>query len=147
MQNQLFDSLQRFHRQRQRGAAMLFAIAFIVVASLLGAAMVRMLRVEQVGVATDVLSTRALLAADSAAQRALNQLFVGSISCANLSLPANTPGFGNVSGLNNCTVAVACTPYTTPASANTYYSIITTGSCGPANDPATRRVEVLARDI
>jgi MSHA biogenesis protein MshP len=152
MPNRRFDQLQRFHPQRQRGVAMLFAIALIVVASLLGVAMMRMLRVEQLGVATEVLSTRALLAADSAAQRALGQLFGGTVTCANLSLASNamtftTSGGASITGLDNCNASVVCRSFTTPVTANTYFSIRATGSCGPASDRATRQVEVLARDF
>lgn len=129
---------------RQRGAALLFAIAILVVASLLGAAMVRMLRIEQQTVAREVLSTRALLAADSAAQRALQQLFVNSVACADLSLPVNTGGFASISGLNNCTVVVACIPYDAGGSTGLYYAINATGRCGPTGDQAVRQVEVLA---
>jgi len=146
MPNRSSPSLQRHRLRRQRGVAMLFAIAIIVVASLLGAAMVRMLRVEQEGVARDVLSTRALLAADSAAQRALYQLFVAPrVACSAINtFPSN---FAGVTGLNNCTASAACTPYQVPSSTTFYYSIRATGTCGPTNDPATRQVEVLARDI
>lgn len=126
---------------------MLFAIAIIVVASLLGAAMVRMLRIDQDAVARDVLSTRALLAADSAAQRAMNRLFVQGIACANLAQPANAINFSGVSGLDSCSAAVTCTQYTSPASADSLYTIRAIGRCGPANDQATRQVEVLARDV
>jgi MSHA biogenesis protein MshP len=151
MPNQSFDYLQRFPLRRQRGAMLLFAIAILVVASLLGVAMVRMLRVEQVGVATDVISTRALLAADSAAQRAMWQLFVANsnpttTNCNN-TVNNSTINF-TAGGLANCTATVTCTPFSAPAlSANNYFSIRATGSCGPAVDRATRQVEVLARDI
>jgi len=142
MPNQ-FKPLQTSAR-RQRGAAMLFAIAIIVVASLLGAAMVRMLRVEQVGVARDVLSTRALLAADSAAQKAMYDLFQSGSTCVS---PGPSISFTGISGLNNCSATSACTSFTATGSSKKYYSVRTTGTCGSNTDPATRQIEVLARDI
>jgi len=144
MPNRSSDFFQRFNPQRQRGAAMMFAIAIIIVASLLGAAMVRMLRVEQVGVARDVLSTRALLAADSAAQKVMYDLFQTGTACVS---PGTSISFAGVSGLNNCSATSSCTSYTATGSSKKYYSIRTTGTCGPAADPATRQIEVLARDI
>lgn len=124
---------------------MLFAIAIIVVASLLGAAMVRMLRVEQVGVARDVLSTRALLAADSAVQVALYRRFSSLTACATIN--GSAVDFAGIDGLGSCSATISCTAYTTPATANAYFSLRATGTCGPAGEAASRQVEVLAREI
>lgn len=128
---------------------MLFAIAIIVVASLLGAAMMRMLRIDQEAVARDVLSTRALLAADSAAQRAMNRIFVGgttpSQNCSNI-VNGSSITF-TVDGLRNCSATITCVPLTAPASVDNYYTVRATGRCGPVGDEATRQVEVLARDV
>lgn len=130
-----------FSRARsQRGAALLFAIAIIVIASLLGAAMARLVRIEQLGVAREVLSTRAMLAADSAAQRVLAQLFGGAACGSNM---ANYD-FAVVAGLAGCSARVDCTELASVPEAT--YAVIATGSCG-SDDPAVRRIEVLAREL
>ncbi len=133
-------------RARQRGAAMLFAIAIIVVASLLGAGIARMVRFEQLSVAREVLSTRALLAADSGAQLAVASLF-GGASCST-AVNSSSYSFNGISGLGNCSASIACTRYDASGVGvpEASYSIVATGSCG-ANDPAVRRIEMVVRDL
>jgi MSHA biogenesis protein MshP len=126
-------------RSRQRGAAMMFAIAILVIASLLGAGIAKLVRLEQLGVAREVISTRALLAADSGAQRALAQLFGGTACAANMA----DYDFSSIDGLNDCSAHIDCTLYDPGGASASMYRVVARGRCSNA-DPAARRVEVLA---
>ena len=134
--------MTRFNRER--GAALVTAIFVLVVIALLAAAMVRVLRFSDDSVAREVLSSRALMAADSGLDRTLGQLFpVGGVAqaCA----PLNWNFAASEEGLANCQVSVTCRNFT--LNAITYYELQATGECGPNDDPAVRRVRVQARSL
>lgn len=119
------------------------AIFVLVVVGLLGASMVSLLKNAEESVAREVISTRALLAAESGAQRKIQQLFPssGAASCAAIDdLPFSGPGFGN------CFVDVTCTAVS-PEGTDVYYTVTSTGRCETATDTAVRIVEVQARTL
>lgn len=127
----------------QRGSALMMAIFVLVVVGLLGASMVSLLKNADESVAREVISTRALLAAESGAQRKIQQLFPtsGAADCTTINnLPMSGPGFGN------CFVDVACAAVS-PEGTDTYYTVTSTGRCETATDTAVRVVEVQARTL
>lgn len=130
-------------KQQQSGSALMMAIFVLVVVGLLGASMVSLLKNADESVAREVISTRALLAAESGAQRKIQQLFPtsGAADCSainNLSLTG--------SGFGNCFVDVVCASVS-PEGTDTYYTVISTGRCETASDTAVRVVEVQARTL
>ncbi|HBY85826.1 MAG TPA: type II secretory pathway component, partial [Colwellia sp.] len=59
----------------QRGSALVLALFIIVVTTLLGAALVRMISANSETIAYEVIGTRAYQAAQAGAQRKLSELF------------------------------------------------------------------------
>lgn len=119
------------------------AIFVLVVVGLLGAGMVSLLKNADESVAREVISTRALLAAESGAQRKIQQLFPvsGAADCSAITnAPLTAPGFGN------CLVDVACAAVS-PEGTDTYYTVTSTGRCNTATDTAVRVIEVQARSL
>ncbi len=119
------------------------AIFVLVVVALLGAGMVSLLKNADESVAREVISTRALLAAESGAQRKIQQLFPtsGAPDCSTISnLSLTGPGFGK------CFVDVACVAVS-PEGTDTYYAVTSTGRCETASDTAVRVIEVQARSL
>lgn len=117
------------------------AVFVLVVVGLLGAGMVSLLQNADTSAAREVISTRALLAAESGAQRKIQQLFPtsGAADCsAIINQPLTGPGFAN------CYVDVACAALS-PAGTETYYTVTSTGRCVTATDTAVRVIEVQAR--
>ncbi|MGI9284536.1 MAG: hypothetical protein ACR2P1_04055 [Pseudomonadales bacterium] len=130
-------------QHKQSGSALMMAIFVLVVVGLLGASMVSLLKNADESVAREVISTRALLAAESGAQRKIQQLFPtsGAANCAAINdLSLSGPGFGN------CFVDVTCAAVS-PEGTDTYYTVTSTGRCETATDTAVRVVEVQARTL
>ena len=133
----------------QQGLSLVMAIFILVLLSLLGTAMINIIAGGTESVAREVISARALFLAESGAQRMLNETFppgsTASVTTACDSAPFNYPSFGGIEGCSNQSVTIDCTQRTVN-SAN-YYTIISTASCGPANELAVRVVEVQAKDL
>ncbi len=123
--------------KNQQGVSLILVIFIIVVLSMLGAAMLKVMSVGSDAVAREVLSTRALHAAESGAQAQLSEIFVVGGTC-----PMTVPPF---TALKGCTVAIECSSL--PVGGTNYYSIVSKGRCGPVGDQAVRRVEVQAKDV
>ncbi|MFT7131072.1 MAG: MSHA biogenesis protein MshP [Gammaproteobacteria bacterium] len=130
-------------RKQQGGMSMVLAIFVLVVMSLLGAAMVNILRSGSDSVAREVVSLRALMAAESGAQRLLNEIFPpgGATltgSCGDKNYAMN--------GLFACnTVDVSCQVLTIDSV--DYFTISSTGRCGPLGDESVRVIQVQAKGI
>ena len=129
---------QRSAPAKERGISIVLAIFVLVVLSALGASMIRLISSGADSTAREVVSTRAFLAAESGAQRMLNQIFLGA-GCADFS---NWQPGGD--GLSGCRIDVTCDAVTVDAI--NYYTLQSTGQCGPTDLPAVRIVEVQARD-
>ena len=127
--------------KKQQGLSLVMVIFIIVVLSMLGTAMLRIMAVSSDSVAREILSTRALHAAESGVQVKLNQIFIGGSGC--------STGLPSLGGLQGCSVSIEqCRTLEVPlGSGQNYYSIISVGRCGPATDQAVRRVEVQAKDV
>lgn len=128
--------------EKQRGFSLVMAIFVIVVMSLLGAALNNILSAGSDSVAREVVSARALMAAESGAQRKLNEVFP----------PGGATVIGNcnattyvMSGLFACTdVAVSCDLVTIDGV--NYITLQSIGRCGPTSDLAVRVIDVQAKD-
>lgn len=139
----------------QRGVSLVIAIFILVVLSLLGAAMINILSAGGESVAREVLSTRALFVAESGAQRALNQIFppgssVGQTAvCDTLDASAVDYPAAALAGIQGCSTLQAeidCSWANPTGSTVNYFTITSTGTCGPSGSAAVRVVEIQARD-
>ena len=134
---------------KQQGSALVIAIFIIVVMSLLGAALVNMMKSSQEGVAYEVLGTRAYTAAQSGVQWQLSEVFPldsDAIACKNQTdINNNTPTFANVQGLSQCRVSVSCTDF--ERDNIRYYIVKSTGECTLDAEVTSRTVVVDARSL
>jgi len=131
---------------KQKGSALVMAIFIIVVMTLLGSALVRMVSSNAETIAYEVIGTRAYQAAQAGAQRKLSELFP--------LLPNNGLCIGNVDydfstvkGLETCkAINVSCLESAT-VSGVTYYIVTSTGRCNVAGAYTSRQIEINARNL
>ncbi len=128
--------------KKQRGLSLVLVIFMLVVLGMLGAAMLRMMSVSSDSVAREVLSIRALHTAESGAQRKLSEIFTTGSAAANC-IPSGSYSFPALAG---CSATEVSCRYKTIGPVN-YYTIESTGKCGPTGDWAVRKVKVQAKDI
>ena len=130
-------------KKHQAGFSIVIAIFILVVLSLLGAAMINLTSTGADSVAREVISTRALMAANSGAERMLSSIF----NPGGVVLPGNCTVGNNYGamGLLGCSnVVVDCNSVN--VNGIDYFTITSTGICGPNGDEAHRVVEVQAKD-
>lgn len=134
-------NLKRPHR-KQRGAGLPLAIFIITVLALIVVTITQLQRGTAEMEIQDIQSTRAFYAAESGAQAALALLFPlsGTASACNASLYQHA---FTTNALNSCSVSVACTEQT--FGPDTYYRLVSNGTCGNGIDQSRRRIEVKAR--
>ncbi|TWX70674.1 type II secretory pathway component [Colwellia demingiae] len=131
---------------KQKGSALALSLFIIVIMTLLGTALVRMLSSNAETIVYEVLGTRAYQAAQTGSQRKLSEIFprdsVSAISC-----PANNSewDFSVINGLQGCSVEVKCTSIFFKDV--TYYTITSTGQCTVASVVTSRTIEVNARNL
>lgn len=131
---------------RQRGASVITALFVLVVLSLLAAVMLNLVSAASESVAREVTSTRALLFAESGAQRRLSEIFADGATCGACSGAATLVDYGAPGNwLGSCSASVSCCTQT-PGDGRTYYQINSEGRCGAGDDRATRVIQVQARD-
>jgi len=132
------------NRLKQQGSSLVIAIFIIIVLSLLGAALVRMLNSSAETIVYEVYGTRALQAAQSGLQKKLADLFPLSVG-PTCNLVNEDKDFSNTPGLDNCSYAASCVSNTNGSI--TTYTITSTGSCSIAGIVTSRKLEVVARDL
>jgi MSHA biogenesis protein MshP len=129
---------------QQAGSALVIAIFVIVVLSVLGAALVKMLESSQESVAYEVLGTRAYTAAQSGLQWQLAEVFPLSDSPSACDDIVNAlPSFDNTLGLAQCNVSVSCDDFVHDTIR--YYTITSTGECAIGSELTSRKIAVEAR--
>lgn len=146
-------------RKANKGSALVIAVFVIVVMSLLGLSLIRMLQTSGNAVAYEVLGTRAYQSAQVGLQFALRERFplapspvthcdgttVTPISAASSS-NITAPNFAAVPGLLNCRVtALTCSDIR--VNNTIYYTIESTGECVSADVVTTRTLQVTAKTI
>lgn len=157
----LLNSQLSFSRQllfsNQRGFSIPAAIFVLVVVAMLGAAMQKILSKGEQDIAREVLSMRALMAAESGIERGLHQVLeINPASCTgNLTNPPSslTPLISAwvlaSAGMSSCEINVVCGVAQHDADNDglleSYYTLRSSGQCGPPADRAFRLVEVQAR--
>lgn len=143
------------NKHRQQGALLLTSIVILVLFALLSAAMASLIRVSDTSTAQEVLSVRALLSAQSGANRFLacmassaapNRCTACGASVTYLWV--NAGGAAN-NGLASCSASVTCQQLCDPGSGCTlmpgmgnYVDLSVDGNCGSGDTVARRSVEV-----
>jgi MSHA biogenesis protein MshP len=133
--------------KKQQGSALVLALFIMVVTTLLGAALVRMISANSETIVYEVIGTRAYQAAQAGAQRKLSEVFPllpGIVQC---SQNSRYDEFSTVQGLNNCIATdVDCIEGPT-VDEITYYTITSTGQCNVAEVFTSRTIEIKARRL
>lgn len=150
----MFLNLQVINKKasikKQQGSALVIAIFVIIVMTLLGTALVRMLSTEAETVAYEVIGTRAFQAAQSGMQWQLQQVFpLGSsgVACPSATSIKSFVNIGNDGrGLKNCRAELKCDgfPHTDGI---TYYQLESTGICTVGGVKTSRTIAVDARSL
>lgn len=140
-------SIRTVISDKQRGSALVLALFIIVVTTLLGAALVRMISANSETIVYEVIGTRAYQAAQAGAQRKLSEVFPllpGSVQCTQNTLYNE---FSTVQGLENCVATnVDCVEGPTVDDI-VYYTITSTGQCNVAEVFTSRTIEIKARRL
>ena len=133
-------------QRNSRGFSIIMALFILVVLGALSAAMISIMAAGADSVAREVLSARALMAAESGAQRNLNEIFTpgAAVNVAACQPTSVYGGFAGLAGCSNTSVIVKCS-YITVDSVD-YFTLISEGRCGPLADQAVRVIEVQAKD-
>jgi MSHA biogenesis protein MshP len=142
---------------RQRGAALVIAIFVIVVLSLIGLTVTKMIRDTGDATITEVYGTRTEAAARSAAEIFLTQLFPLTSTTANSSLcPARTANVPQTlvsqqnlaaAGLDRCQVQLFCDRLTlTSPYAGDHYRILAIADCAAGDYAFSRQLLLEASD-
>ena len=134
--------------KRLQGFSIVMAMFILVVLALLAAAMLSIVGAGSDSVVREVLSARALMAAESGAQRKLNEIFppgavVNPAAC-QAAPGTNYTDFTALVGCSNFSVVVECNSVN--VNAVNYFTLTSVGRCGPSADQAVRVVEVQAKD-
>lgn len=130
------------HHKKQAGFGLPVAIFIITVLAMVVAGISKLGESSAVAFGQDVNSIRAFYAAESGAQIGLARLFSvvsPAVSCGSSIYSDHT----GLEGLNKCNVDVACSSVTNAA--DTYYTLVSTATCGSGIDAAQRVVEVKAK--
>jgi len=121
--------------EMQQGSAIVMSLFVIIILTLLGSVLMRMISTSSETVSQEVLGTRAYMAANSAMQGELQQLFplngvAGSCNTTNSYL-LQTSLNSDIPGLYDCTAATSCENYhTDTVNLVEYYRLTSTGECG-----------------
>jgi MSHA biogenesis protein MshP len=143
----MFPNLQLKLKEnnKQRGSALVLALFIIVIMTLLGTALVRMISSNAETIVYEVVGTRAYQAAQAGVQRKLAEVF--PLSAASISCPADIKwDFSAIKGLQGCNeVIVTCDDKVIDQV--TYYTITSIGQCAIADVFTSRTIKVTARSL
>jgi len=142
----MFHSYRRKSKTTHAGSALVIALFVIIVMTLLGTALIRMLSSEAESIVYEVLGTRAFQAAQSGLQIKLQERFplLPNPGTCNTT---DTIDFSTIEGLKNCkAINVSCSNEP-PINGVNYYRIKSTGQCEVAGILTSRTLEVQVRDL
>ena len=122
----------------QKGSSLVLALFVIIILSLLGNVLMRMISTSSETVSQEVLGTRAYMAENSAMQAELQLLFpintTSSTSCdtafTNKPYDLQTNFNEDIPGLYDCRAKTSCEHYYTDLDSTKYYRLTSTGGCG-----------------
>jgi MSHA biogenesis protein MshP len=127
------------------GNALVLALFIIVIVTLLGTALVRMISSNAETIAYEVLGTQAYQAAQAGVQIKLREIF--PLSGAGVCSASSTYNFSGIDGLDNCQASTVECDATDPIDGITYYTITSTGQCELLEVFTSRTIEVKARSV
>ncbi len=150
------SSIEHKHLNKgSQGSALVLALFVIVVVLMLGTALVKVLQSGEESFAYQVIGTRAYAAANSGAQKRLQELFplqpslqqrCGTVSGGESVSSTLLTSISGTNGLNNCSASVECNDF--EHDNVIYYTIKSTGQCGTGTDVETSRtIEIQARSL
>jgi len=138
---------------RNKGFGLPVAIFVITVLAMVVVAMTRMDEASSLSFGQNFYSVKAFYAAESGAQVALAKSFPAAgtpdACISNFYTRTFAVGGTNVPGLNGCSVSVSCTfkkINKLAANEKTFYTFISTATCGAGSEQTKRIIEVRARD-
>ena len=134
-----------FSGAKQRGSMLVIAIFVIIVFSLLGLTLTRLLASSSDAIIHEVYGLRALNAARTGVEQAISSAFPlhpATPSCS--AAPVAPVNFNpNIKGLENCSYQAGCQAITvTDVATYTYYRFESTGSCLVGEILVSRRISV-----
>ena len=135
--------------KKQSGSALVIAVFIILVIALLGSSLMSLQRDSAQGTSYEVYAARAYLAAYSAGEIALAQLFpLASATESTCAAVTSTPTLPSVNaGFYGCTVNVACTLTAASAGLATRYKVVSTAVCENSKIITRRQVTVEATNL
>jgi MSHA biogenesis protein MshP len=143
--------MQKKSPQSQQGLSLIIVVFILVALSILASAMVQVLTASSEAVAREVLSARAFMAAESGAQRLLNEISsLDKTACADNNNVYKEHTFTDFSALQGCGNVVVNCKYIEDVpvgSSDIYYTINSAGKCGPIGEEASRKIELQAKNI
>lgn len=128
-------------RNKQQGSMLITALFVIIVMSLLGLTLTRLLSASSDAVNHEIFGIRAMNAAQSALQVKISQAFPLDGSAAVCDDTINM-SFITLPGLENCSAEATCTEREYSADNVTYYQFESTGTCTASDVITTRTVAV-----
>jgi len=144
----------------QKGSSLVLALFVIIILSLLGSILMRMISTSSETVSQEVLGTRAYMAANSAMQGELQRLFpLNPTALDNYCEPEDsnnynfqTAGNADIPGLYDCKAFTTCDNYYSdadnPLAVVRYYRLTSTGECGSGTIEAdSKNVVVSSRTL
>jgi MSHA biogenesis protein MshP len=137
----------RYKMSRQKGSMLVIAIFVIVVMSLLGLAMTRILSASSNTIVYEVYGLRALQAARAGIEANIDQVFPVPVAAGVCGPLVSSTEFSTVPGFENCSFSSTCssTVFGTGIDEGTLFSFESTGTCGVGDVIARRKVSVEAK--
>jgi len=147
-QNKAVNSLPS--NAKQQGSSLILALFVIIILTLLGSALMRMISTSSETVSQEVLGTRAYMAANSAMQAELQLLFPFNVTASNTCditftdkpYDLQTSLNDDIPGLYDCTAKTSCETYHTGTDGTKYFRLTSTGECGSGAMVADSKVIV-----
>lgn len=130
--------------KKQQGSMLVIALFVIIVLAFLAYAMIQITDNSSRGNVYEVYGSRALNAANTGAERALNEIFMpaGSEQCSNVTASFQ---LNHGSAFSGCDISVTCDQFTVTQTGVTHFRIESTASCSAGEFDTQRSVAVEAR--
>lgn len=138
----------RFHhvQNTQRGISLILVLFLLVVVSMLVVAMARLNSGSQKAVGQEILSVRALFAAESGAQSMAMRIFpINNPPLAVCPSDLSIPFPAAAAGLSICTAAVTC--QLTSTASRTVFTVKSEGRCNSGTEQSRRMITVGLRTL
>lgn len=128
---------------KQAGIGLPATVFLIVIVALIVLALGDLNTKSNIGFGQDFYSVKAFYAAESGAQIALNQVFMGNQACTASMTVIDFDSVADNTGLEACQVSVSCRQATVELIH--YYTFMSSATCGGGYEQAQRSIEVRAR--